>query len=138
MSFQDFFICGQHYWFRDINTLDLTNLTNSNQQQKMSELARDLFILMDPVIICIHFGSNQPPVSLKITTATSLLKETLAITPTNLLKQDFTYSSNASWGPFCADFCCRKGISCLILKWSLKKHESKYKVCNLGLSYLFK
>ena len=47
--------------------------------------------LMDSVIVCIHFGSNQPLVSLKITTAASLIREALTITPTNLLKQHLTY-----------------------------------------------
>ena len=66
-----------------------------NPQQKVSGGTCDLLILMHSVIICIHFGNSQPPVSLKIATAASLIGKTLAITPKNLLKQDLNYSSNA-------------------------------------------
>ena len=75
-------------------------------------------ILRDSVIICILFGSNQPLVSLKITTAAFLIREMLAIAPTNLLKQDLTYLSNASQGSFYLDFCFRGCISCLLIKYS--------------------
>ena len=51
-------------------------------------LARDLFPLIDSVIIWIYFRNSQSPVSL------TLLKGTLAITLTNLLKQDLTFLSN--------------------------------------------
>ena len=40
----------------------------------------------------IDFGSSQPLVSLKIKTVASLIRETWAITPTNLLKENLTYS----------------------------------------------
>ena len=53
-------------------------------------------ILVDSEIISILSGSNQPPVSLKIKTAAFLIRETLAIAPTNLLKQDLVYLANAS------------------------------------------
>lgn len=52
--------------------------------------------LMHSEIICIHVANNQLQVSLKISSATSLNSEILAATPTNLLKQDFNYSSNVS------------------------------------------
>ena len=52
--------------------------------------------LMHSEIICIHVVNNQLQVSLKISSATSLNSEILAVTPTNLLKQDFNYSSNVS------------------------------------------
>ena len=51
----------------------------------------DIFNLMDLVIFYIDFGSSQPPVSSKISTAASLIMEVSAITPTNLLKKDSTY-----------------------------------------------
>ena len=86
MNFARFFICGGKYRFRDINALDLINFRIHFHYSKF----------LREYVIYIHFGSSQPPVSLKITTAASLIKETLAITPTNLLKQDLTYSSNVS------------------------------------------
>ena len=36
---------------------------NSSPQQKVSEAACDIFILMHSIIISIQFGSNQPPIS---------------------------------------------------------------------------
>ena len=63
------------------------------------------------LIIYTHFGSNQPPVYLEISTA-FLTRETSAIIPKKLLKKELTYSSNTSYGSFYAHFCCRKGISC--------------------------
>ena len=62
-----------------------------SRKDRVSVGARDLFNLMDSVTVCTHFGSNQPPFSLKITNAASLIRRTLAIRPTNLLKQDLTY-----------------------------------------------
>ena len=41
---------------------------------------------MDPVIICIHFSSNQLPFSLSISTAASQIRERLIITPAYFLK----------------------------------------------------
>ena len=41
----------------------------------------------------MHFGSSQPPVSFKLKAVASLIRETWAITPTNLLKKNLTYSS---------------------------------------------
>ena len=41
----------------------------------MSQLAPDLFVLMDSAIIYIHFRNSQAPVSLTITTAASLTRE---------------------------------------------------------------
>ena len=43
--------------------------------------------------IHIHFGSNQPLSSLKIKPVAYLIMETWEITPTNLLKENLTYSS---------------------------------------------
>ena len=48
---------------------------NSSPQQKVCEAACDIFILMHSIIISIHFGSNQPPISLKITTGASMIRE---------------------------------------------------------------
>ena len=62
-------------------------------QVHLRKFLRDLFILMDYKIVCINFRSSQPAVSLK-RTAASLIRETLAITPTNVLKQDLIYYLN--------------------------------------------
>ena len=107
-----FFISWRQYRFRDINALDFTNFQIEFHKRKFLREHVIYSFLMDSVIICIHFESNQPPVSLKVTTAAFLIRKTLAITPTNLRKQDLTHSSNVSQGPFYADFCCREGISC--------------------------
>ena len=48
---------------------------NSSPQKKVSETARDIFILMHSMITSIHFGSNQPPISLKITIGDSMIRE---------------------------------------------------------------
>ena len=47
-------------------------------------------MLMDSAIICFHFRKIHPPISLKIT-AVSLIRNTLAITLTDLLKKDLTF-----------------------------------------------
>ena len=63
---------------------------------------------MDCAIIYIHFRNIQPPISLKINAA-SLIRNTLAIIITNLLKQqDLTFSSNIFYGSFNADFIAAK------------------------------
>lgn len=73
-----------------ITVLDLKKFRILVQSRKF---LREYVILMDSVNICILFGINQPPDSLKITSATFLIRETLVIAPTNLLKQVSTYSS---------------------------------------------
>ena len=60
-------------------------LPNSSAPQKISERAR-LFILINPVIICIHFKSNQLPFSLSALTAAFQIRKNLVITPAYLLK----------------------------------------------------
>ena len=75
-----------------ITVLDLKKFRILVQNRKF---LREYVILMDSVNICILFGINQLPDSLKIT-ATFLIRETLVIAPTNLLKQVSTYLSNAS------------------------------------------
>ena len=49
--------------------------------------------LVDLLIVHIPFGSSQSLVPLKIKTVTYYIRETWAITPTNLLKKDWAYSS---------------------------------------------
>ena len=63
------------------------HLTNTYQ------LARDMFIFMDSAIICIHFINIQLPISSKITAAFLIIRNTVVITLTNLLKKDMTFSS---------------------------------------------
>ena len=60
-------------------------------------------MLMDSAIICLHFRKIHPQISLKIT-AVSLIRNTLAITLTDLLKKYLTFLSNIFQGPFNADF----------------------------------
>ena len=72
----------------------------------MSLLTRDLLILMDSAIIRIYFRNSQPLISL--TAAASLFRNILAITLTNLLKQNLTFSSNVFKGPFNVDFATAK------------------------------
>ena len=93
-------------------------LKNFRIQVHGRKFLREHMTLRDSLIICILFGSNQPLVPLKIRTAAFLIREMLAITPTNLLKQDLTYLSNASQGSFYLDFCRRECISCLLIKYS--------------------
>ena len=92
MSFNDFFFVAKR-----IGSETSHKLPNYSPSPKIVQLARDLFILMDSAIICIRLRNSQPPISLKITPA-SLIRNTLAIILTNLLKQDkklLTLSSNA-------------------------------------------
>ena len=63
MDFQDFFLYGELYRFRDINDFVSYKLPNLSLPQTHSEIAYDLFILMGSVFICIHFRSSQPPAS---------------------------------------------------------------------------
>ena len=94
------------------------DLKNFRIQVHSRKFLREHVILMDSEIICILFRSNQPAVSLKLTTAAFQIRETLAIVPTNIQKQDLTYISNASEGTLYLDFCCRECISCLLIKYS--------------------
>ena len=59
---------------------------------------------MGLVIIYTHFGSNQPPVPLKIPTIASLTRETWAIVPKTLLIKDLTYLSVPFKAHFNANF----------------------------------
>ena len=72
----------------------------------MCLLARDLFIFMNPATIWIYFRNSQPLISLAA--AASLFRNILAITLTNLLKQNLTFSSNVFKGPFYVDFATAK------------------------------
>ena len=89
MSFYNFFFLANC-----IGSETSQKFPNESLPQKLFQLVRDLFILMDSAIICIHYRNTQPPISLKINAA-SLIRNTLAIILTNLLKHDLTFSSNA-------------------------------------------
>ena len=87
----------------------------------MSLLARDLFILMDSAIIWIYFRNSQPPISL--TAAASLFRDTLAITLTDLLKQNLTFSSNNFKGPFNVNFAAAKASHVVIISSSTSSNS---------------
>ena len=87
MSFYNFFFVANRN-----GSETSQKLPNESPPQKLFQLARDLLILMEYVIICLHLR-NTLPISLKINAA-SLIRNTLAITLTNLLKQDLTFSPN--------------------------------------------
>ena len=87
MSFYNFFLCGQLYRFREIS--------QTSKLKSTAETSASTW--------CIHFDGlcnyllsfqKQPAtISLKITAA-SLIRNTLSIISTNLLKQDLNFSSN--------------------------------------------
>ena len=58
---------------------------------------------MDSAIICLYFRKIHPEISLNITAA-SLIRNTLAITLTDLLKKDLNFTLNIFYGSFNADF----------------------------------
>ena len=87
----------------------------------MSLLVRDLFILMDSAIIWIYFRNSQPPISL--TAAASLFRDTLAITLTDLLKQNLTFSSNNFKGPFNVNFAAAKASHVVIISSSTSSNS---------------
>ena len=88
MNFYSFFFVANR-----IGSETSQNLPNESPSQNLFQLARDLFILMDSAIICIHFRNTQQPISLKMN-AVSLIRNTLAIILTNLLNQGSTFSSD--------------------------------------------
>ena len=88
MSFYSFFFVANR-----IGSDTSQKFPNESPPLKLFQLARDLFILIDFGIICIHLRNTQPPISLKINAA-FLIRITLAIILTNLLKQHLTSSSN--------------------------------------------
>ena len=53
MSFYNFFFVDNR-----IGSETSQKLPNENQPHKLFQLARDLFILMESAIICIHFRNN--------------------------------------------------------------------------------
>ena len=86
---------GEHFIFIFLSGCFLTNSSRTGSKILMSRISqtskiksttenfwviRNLFILADTVIIWIHFGSRQLPVSLKITTAVSMFRKTLVFT----------------------------------------------------------
>ena len=106
------FLYGQPYWFRDINLLDLTNF---KIQVRHKTFLREhiYFILIDFLIDHIHFGSNQPVVSLNITTTAYLISvdhHTNNLTETGLVLLIPFHTCHTH---FYAGFYCREGISCL-------------------------
>ena len=68
--------------------------------------------------------NSQPPISLKITAA-SLIRKTLAIISTNLLKQGLPFSSNTFYVSFNADFATAK-ISRVISSSSGSSNSSSF------------
>ena len=88
MSFYNFFFVANR-----IGSETSQKLLNESPAQKIFQLVRDLLILMDSVIICIHLRNTQLPISLKINAA-FLIRNTLAIILTNFFKQDLTFSPN--------------------------------------------
>ena len=64
--------------------------------QKVFEGVGDRLTLTDLVITYTHFHSSQWPISLKVITIASMTREILTIIPTNVLKNNATYSSNAT------------------------------------------
>ena len=99
-------------WKHEAQCLWSSKVLKSGQSQKGTDGVEvgDRFTLMN-LVIYIHFGSSQPPISLKTSIVASLIKKILVITPTNSLKKDLAYSSNIFYGPFQVDFCCHEGIS---------------------------
>ena len=83
---EQFFFVGQSYWLRDISE------TSEWKSTTKSFSASTWFIHFDG-INCIYFRNTELTISLKIN-AVSLIRNTLAIILTNLLKQDLTFSSN--------------------------------------------
>ena len=98
MSFYNFFFMANR-----TGSETSQKLPNESPPPNLFQLARDIFILMDSAIICIHLRNTQPAILLKINAA-FLIRNRLAIILTNLLKQDLTFSSNTFKGPFNADF----------------------------------
>ena len=88
MSFYNFF-----FMTNNIGSEASQRLPNESPPQKIFQLALNLFILMDSAIICIYLRNTQLTISLKINAA-SMIRNTLGITLTNLLKQDLTFPSN--------------------------------------------
>ena len=71
-------------------------------------------MLMDSAISCFHFRKIHPPISLKITII-SQIRNTLAITLTDLLKKDLNFTSNIFYGPFNADFAAANAFFVVII-----------------------
>ena len=89
-DFLQFIFRGQPYRFRDISqTSELKSTTGSTWLIHIDGLCNYLEL----------FQKQHSAVCLKITAA-SLIRNTLAIISSNLLKQDLTFSSNTFSGPF--------------------------------------
>ena len=87
-KFSHFFLRRQQYWVRKISqTSELKFITKTFSGSTW-------FILMDSAIICIQFRNTQLSITLKINAA-SLIRSTLVIIITNLLKQNLNFSSKA-------------------------------------------
>ena len=120
MSFYNFFFVANRICSKTSH-----KLPNQSPPQKLFQVARDLFILMDSAIICIHLSYSQPPISLKITAA-SLIRKTLAIISTNLLKQGLTFSSNTFYVSFNPDFSTAKISRVVIISSSGSANSSSF------------
>ena len=106
-EFLNYFLCGQPYWIRDISkTSELKFVTKTFS-------AGTWFIHFDGPCNYLDSFQKYPAVSLKIN-ATFLIRNTLAIVITNLLKQDLSFSSNTFLRPFNADFAAAKASLVII------------------------
>lgn len=95
-EFSKFLLRGRLHQPEDTNNVfDLAYFRNYVSQKRF--LCRqefwERFILINLLIVHVDFGSSQPLVSLKITTAVCLIRETWGSDQTNLLKKALTYSS---------------------------------------------
>ena len=93
-EFSSFSLRGQLHRLEDTkrNVLDLADFRIKSVKEVFEWVG--FLGLIDLLITRIHFRSSQTPVSLKITTVASMIRETSAITPTNLLKKDLTFKTH--------------------------------------------
>ena len=107
MNFQDFLFAVNYIGSKTVSVISWILQTSEIKPIKENFEGVnfwDRFILIDLFITHIHFGSSQPPFSLKITTIASLTRKILAITPTNLLRKDLIYSANTLRPILCGFF----------------------------------
>ena len=79
MNFQDFFLAANIIGSETLNLMPWISQNSESSPLQVSEGVCDRFILADIVIIYTCFGSSQTIVSLKVTTISSLARETSAV-----------------------------------------------------------
>ena len=112
-EFLKFFLCWTKWWLAVSKHNSLSQLLDLKDFQiQILTLKVSLIILMELITIYVFFKSCQLSASLRVTTVTSLTKETSTLTPKHLIKCYLTHPPHTFHSLFLRIFATKKS-SCL-------------------------